>query len=141
MRDYLIAASVFGLQALGGKEDVVVISSGAKRTSRRIVIPNHTDILRRMLRQYPNLTLDLSWVIFEQEIAPGGALDKRWASLIEEYPNRFVIGSDTVGFFDTYKQTLQRYYVLLDALKPETAHKVARDNFLALLPRPVAERH
>ena len=108
--------------------------------SRRIVIPNHTDILRRMLRQYPNLTLDLSWVIFEQEIAPGGTLDKRWPSLIEEYPNRFVIGSDTVGFFDTYKPTLQRYYVLLDALKPETAHQVARDNFLALLPRPVAER-
>jgi hypothetical protein len=46
--------------------------------SRRIVIPNHTDILRRMLGQYANLTIDLSWVIFEQEIAPGGALDGRW---------------------------------------------------------------
>lgn len=102
--------------------------------SRRIVIPNHTDILRRMLAQYANLTIDLSWVIFEQEIAPGGVLDRRWASLIEEYPGRFVIGSDTVGFFDQYKPTLQRYYLLLDALKPETARKVAHDNFLALLP-------
>ena len=102
--------------------------------SRRIVIPNHTDLLRRMLGQYSNLTIDLSWVIFEQEIAPGGVLDRRWASLIEEYPGRFVIGSDTVGFFDQYKPTLQRYYLLLDALKPETARKVAHDNFLALLP-------
>jgi len=102
--------------------------------SRRIVIANHTDILRRMLGQYPNLTIDLSWVIFDQEIAPGGALDRRWVSLIEEYPGRFVIGSDVVGFFDQYKPTLQRYYVLLDALKPETARKVAHDNFLALLP-------
>ena len=51
--------------------------------SRRIVIPNHTDLLRRMLGQYSNLTIDLSWVIFEQEIAPGGVLDRRWASLIE----------------------------------------------------------
>lgn len=102
--------------------------------SRRIIIPNHTDILHRMLAQYPNLTIDLSWVIFEQEIAPGGTLDRKWASLIEEYPNRFVIGSDTVGFFDQYKPTLQRYYVLLDALKPSTARKVAHDNFLALLP-------
>ena len=109
--------------------------------SRRIVIANHTDILRRMLRQYPNLTLDLSWVIFEQEIAPGGALDRRWVSLIEEYPDRFVIGSDSVGFFDTYKPTLQRYYLLLDALKPETALKLARANFLALLsPHPYLER-
>jgi hypothetical protein len=45
-----------------------------------------------------------------------------------------VIGSDTVGVFDQYKTTLQRYYLLLDALKPATARKVAHDNFLALLP-------
>ena len=102
--------------------------------SRRIVIANHTDILRRMVRQYPNLTIDLSWVIFEQELAPGGVLDRKWPALIEEFPGRFVIGSDTVGVFDQYLPTLQRYYVLLDALKPETARKVAHDNFLALLP-------
>jgi predicted TIM-barrel fold metal-dependent hydrolase len=102
--------------------------------SRRIVIADHTDILRRMLGQYPNLTVDLSWVIFEQEIVPGGVLDRRWVTLLEEYPGRFVIGSDSVGFFDQYKPTLQRYYLLLDALKPETARKVAHDNFLALLP-------
>jgi hypothetical protein len=102
--------------------------------SRRIVIPNHTEILRRMLAQYSNLTIDLSWVIFDQEIAPGGVLDRKWPALIEEYPGRFVIGSDTVGFFAQYKPTLQRYYVLLDALKPATARKVAHDNFLALLP-------
>jgi hypothetical protein len=111
--------------------------------SRRIVIPNHTDILRRMLGQYRNLTIDLSWVIFEQEIAPGGVLDRRWASLIEAYPGRFVIGSDTVGVFDQYRPTLQRYYVLLDALQPATARKVAHDNFLALLPghRPDGASH
>ena len=102
--------------------------------SRRIVIPGHTEILRRMLAQYANLTIDLSWVIFEQEIAPNGVLDKQWATLIEEFPSRFVIGSDTVGAFDQYKPTLQRYYLLLDALKPPTARKVAHDNFLALLP-------
>jgi predicted TIM-barrel fold metal-dependent hydrolase len=102
--------------------------------SRRIVIANHTDILRRMLGQYPNLTVDLSWVIFEQEIAPGGVLERKWVSLIEEYPGRFVIGSDNSAFFEQYKATLWRYYLLLDALKPETARKVAHDNFLALLP-------
>jgi len=102
--------------------------------SRRIVIPNHTGIVSRMLGQYPNLTIDLSWVIFEQELAPGGVLDRRWVSLIEKYPGRFVIGSDTVGVFDQYKPTLQRYYLLLDALQPATARKVAHDNFLALLP-------
>ena len=38
-----------------------------------------------------------------------------------------------VGFFDQYKPTLQRYYILLDALKPKTAQKLAHDNFLAVL--------
>src|ERR1035438_4590876 len=65
---------------------------------------------------------------------PESSRTGKWPSLIEEYPGRFVIGSDTVGFFDQYKPTLQRYYLLLDALKPETARKVAHDNFLALLP-------
>jgi hypothetical protein len=55
-------------------------------------------------------------------------------NLIEEYPGRFVIGSDNSAVFDQYKVTLERYYLLLDALKPETARKVAHDNFLALLP-------
>jgi hypothetical protein len=36
-------------------------------------------------------------------------LDKKWATLLDEFPTRFVIGSDTVGVFDQYKQTLQRY--------------------------------
>ena len=89
--------------------------------SRRIVIPDHTDIIRRMLSQYPNLKVDISWVIFEQEITPNNVLDPRWVTLIEEFPDRFIIGSDVVGFFDNYKPTIQRYYLVLDALKPETA--------------------
>ncbi len=102
--------------------------------SRRIVIENHTEILKRMLRVYPNLTIDLSWVIFEQEIAPQGTLDRRWVDLIEQFPERFVIGSDAVGFFDQYKSTMDRYNLLLHALKPETARRVAHDNFFGLLP-------
>jgi hypothetical protein len=102
--------------------------------SRRIVLPNHTDLLRRMLSRHPNLTVDLFWVIFEQEIALAGVLDHKWVSLIEEYPARFVIGSDAVATFDQYKPAVQRYYLLLNALKPETTRKVAHDNFLALLP-------
>ena len=46
-----------------------------------------------------------------------------------------MIGSDIVGHFAEYAPTLQRYYILLDALKPETARKVARENFLVVLPK------
>ncbi len=103
--------------------------------SRRIVIPNHTQILDRMLQTYPNLRVDISWVIFEQEIAPNGVLNKEWPALIEKYPDRFIIGSDVVGSVAQYKSTIQRYYIVLDALTPATAKKVARENFLAALPR------
>jgi hypothetical protein len=54
----------------------------------------------------------LSGVIFEQEVAPGGVLDGRWVSLIGEYPDRFMIGSDAPAMFDQYKLTLHRYYLL-----------------------------
>jgi hypothetical protein len=103
--------------------------------SRRIVIPNHTQILERMLKTYPNLRVDISWVIFEQEIAPNGTLNPDWPALIEKFPDRFIIGSDVVGTFAQYKSTIQRYYILLDALKPATAKRVAQENFLAALPR------
>ena len=69
-----------------------------------------------------------------RRFAPGGVLKPKWASLIEGYPGRFVIGSDTLAFFDQYKLTLQRYYLILNALGPETARKVAHENRLALLP-------
>ena len=54
---------------------------------------------------------------------------------MEKYPDRFIIGSDVVGTFAQYKATIQRYYLVLDALKPATAKKVAQENFLAALPR------
>jgi len=109
--------------------------------SRRILIRNHTVILASMLSQYPNLHIDISWVIFEQEIAPDNKLNKEWVALLESFPDRFIIGSDVVGIFDHYAATIRRYYLLLDALKPETARKVARENFLAILPRRVRQPH
>ena len=45
-----------------------------------------------------------------------------------------VIGSDIVALFKAYAPKIQRYYVLLDALKPETARRIAHDNFLGLVP-------
>jgi hypothetical protein len=100
--------------------------------SRRIVIPNHTQILDRLLQTYPNLRVDISWVIFEQEIAPNGLVNKDWPALIEKYPDRFIIGSDLVGAFAQYKSTIQRYYVVLDALKPATAARLRRRTSLPL---------
>jgi hypothetical protein len=111
--------------------------------SRRIDVPTLTHELRRLLTTYPNLSIDLSWVVFETYIYPYNAttkssqLSQDWVTLIEAFPSRFLIGTDQVGHFGNYSDTIQRYYVLLDALKPDTARKVGRDNFLAELPKNV----
>jgi hypothetical protein len=101
--------------------------------SNRIVIPDRTDMLRRMVATYANLIIDLSSLVFEQEIAPHGVLDRQWVRLIEELPGRFVIGGDLSAGFGPCKPALRPFGPLLDALRPETARKVAHENFLALL--------
>jgi predicted TIM-barrel fold metal-dependent hydrolase len=107
--------------------------------SRRIDVPSQAQNLRRLLNAYPNLNVDLSWVVFESYLAPQGAPAQSWVDLIEAFPTRFMIGSDKVGHFADYEKETLKYNVFLDALTPETAKLVARDNFLALLPKRVRE--
>ena len=107
--------------------------------SRRINVPTITDELRRLLQTYPNLSIDLSWVVFENYLVRDGQPDTKWIALIEEFPARFMIGSDKVGRFADYPQEMQKYYRLLDKLQPATAKRVAQDNFLALLPTHIAQ--
>jgi predicted TIM-barrel fold metal-dependent hydrolase len=102
--------------------------------SRDFNIPSIIKEADRLLKTYDNLWFDLSWVVFEDNIAPEGKLDRNWISLIENYPGRFMIGTDKVGHFDTYVKEIQKYDLLLEALKPETSRLVARENFLRILP-------
>jgi hypothetical protein len=46
-----------------------------------------------------------------------------------------MIGSDKVARFGNLHAEIQKYYVFLDALSPQTARLVARENFLRILPR------
>jgi len=103
--------------------------------SRRVDVPTIVPVLRRLLSTYPNLTIDLSWVVYDSYLVRDGKPNSEWVALIEAFPTRFILGSDIVGHFGDYAPTIQRYYVLLDALPPATAKLVAHDNFIALLPR------
>jgi predicted TIM-barrel fold metal-dependent hydrolase len=104
--------------------------------SRRIDIPNLPKVLRRLLSTYEHLWIGLSWVVIDY-VAPDRKAAQDWIELIEEFPDRFMIGSDTVGHFAGLPATIQEYYVPLEALKPETRKKVAHDNFLSILPQRV----
>ena len=102
--------------------------------SRRIVVANYPAIVGQFLAAHPNVSVDLSWVVYTDDAAPKGVPDEQWVALVEKFPSRFMIGSDSVGHFQKHAATIAQYYVFLDRLKPETAKRVARDNFLSLLP-------
>jgi hypothetical protein len=102
--------------------------------SRRIEVPSLVPAVRRLLGTYPNMMVDLSWVVQDDYVAPGGVPDRRWVELVSDFPDRFMIGSDAAGHFDSYRETISRYYVLLDELPAGKARMVARENFLRILP-------
>lgn len=92
--------------------------------------------LERMLGEYPNLYIDLSWSVLQPYLlSDEGRPDPRWVTLVVRYPERFMLGSDVVGRFDGVGEKLAEFRPFLDALPEDVAHKVARDNFLAVLPR------
>ena len=103
--------------------------------SRRVDVPVLTQEIDRMLATYPKLSVDISWVLFDTYLVKDGKPVAEWLALFEKFPERFIIGSDKVGRFHDYAPVMQRYYVLLDALKPETAKRIAHDNMLAILPK------
>jgi hypothetical protein len=107
--------------------------------SRNLKIPTLAQVADDMLNKYPNLWVDLSWVVYESVVAPGGKVDPRWVALIEKYPGRFLIGSDKIGKWATYKAEIRKYEPLLKALKPAVAQAVCADNLWKVLPARVSQ--
>jgi hypothetical protein len=104
--------------------------------ARNMHIKGAVDVYRRLLTTYPNLSIDLAGSFFEPLVIPEGKANREVVDLIEEFPDRFTLGTDQLGHFGkVYQERVAQTYILLDALKPETAAKVARENFLKALPR------
>ncbi|MCX8005193.1 MAG: protein-disulfide reductase DsbD family protein, partial [Burkholderiaceae bacterium] len=78
--------------------------------------------VREMLRRYPRLWCDLA---FRSDHAPGGTLDPEWRALFLEFPDRFLVGTDTF--------TPERWPFVVE-------HARFSRQWLAQLPREVAER-
>ncbi|MNP71773.1 Amidohydrolase [compost metagenome] len=89
-----------------------------------------------MLEDYPNLFVDLSWSVLEPYLLDDkGVPRKAWLALVERFPERFMLGSDVVGKFASLGEQMHGFKPFLDALPEAVAQKVARDNFLAVLPK------
>jgi len=94
------------------------------------------ETVSRLLDDYPNLYIDLSWTMLKPYLlSEQDKPDPKWVELVKRHPTRFVIGSDVVGHFDNLATGMHAFAPFLDALPEEVALGVARDNFLALLPR------
>lgn len=92
-------------------------------------------LLEEMLKKYDNLFIDLSWTLIEPYLLDAkGKPRPQWLALLEQYPTRFVIGSDVVGSFDNVGKIMHGFDPVLDALPEDVAKAIAHDNFLALLP-------
>lgn len=104
--------------------------------NRRIHLKFLYSEISRMLKTYPNLYIDMSWSLLDNYLLnEDKSPSQEWLELVERYPNRFFIGSDVVGKFDSLGRILQEFNGFLDALPEDVAKKVARDNFLNLLPK------
>lgn len=103
--------------------------------SRRVEVENLPQITDELLLENENLYIDLSWVVFDDYINKDKASLETWAALIEKHPTRFMIGSDKVGHWDGYPETITRYYDLLDLLTADTATNLCKGNILSLVKR------
>jgi predicted TIM-barrel fold metal-dependent hydrolase len=97
-------------------------------------------LVRRLLAEHPNLYCELSYRV---SISPSrtakpmddaGRLQEQWRQLIEDFPDRFVLGTDIgVASPPLYTQHIAFWRLILMQLSPETAAKLAFRNAERLL--------
>lgn len=110
--------------------------------SRRVEVPHLAAIADELLAENENLWIDISWIVYNyyfleenpDGFEDGDSLDD-WAALMEKWSDRFMVGTDKVGHWETYPDEVVKYYALLDKLAPETAQKICHDNILNLVKR------
>ena len=79
------------------------------------------------LAQYPTLMAELS---YRTDIASGAKVSPAWRQLLAQYPDRFLLGSDTWtnGRWSSYGRIIDDYRAWLDDLPRETAEHLVWDN-------------
>jgi predicted TIM-barrel fold metal-dependent hydrolase len=104
-------------------------------------------MLRRLLQAHPNLYCDLSGresirqIYRGDPIDEGGVLKPAWKALLEEYPDRFVIGTDIdPATLKIYAEEIGWWRGILAQLSPTTVAKLAHENAERLLKLPAATR-
>jgi hypothetical protein len=67
-------------------------------------------------------------VLFDRAVCPDGKPVPEWVDVLDRNPERFVLGTDTVGDFDGFEDSVRRFDPLLEALQPKTRELIATGN-------------
>ena len=92
--------------------------------------------VRALLVKHPRLVGELSYR--PGLIGAGGRLSPEWKALLSEFPDRFLIGSDTWinARWDSYEALMNEARTWLGDLPPAVARRIAWDNGAALFGLP-----
>jgi len=101
--------------------------------SRYLKIPTIIENAMSLLDNYDNAWVDLSWIVFDEQIVQNGEIDKDWLKFVEDYSDKILIGTDKIGHYDTYVSEIRKYDALLKELSPEAANKISHLNFDKIL--------
>lgn len=97
--------------------------------SRRLRAPYYTKMIERLLREYPGLCVDFSWVIFDEIIAVSDTSLKDWVELTENFSNRIMIWSDVLwNAFHEIGYVNSRFNIFLDKLSQNSRERVCFKN-------------
>jgi len=95
------------------------------------------------LRAHPNLFMEIKTDPrshgLNYPLADGGKLKPEWLALFNEFPDRFVLGSDQ-HYPETSEpeQRWQEVVKLFNQLPPEVRRKIGTDNAARIYGKPVA---
>jgi hypothetical protein len=107
-------------------------------------------LCRELLARHPNLYMSVRVGRGAAHSAfalnEGGHLKRAWLELIEDFPDRFVVGSDVfhppvagTERAEYMKSTLDNLQTLLGQLPPDLARRLAVENVIAIYRQPVAD--
>jgi amidohydrolase family protein len=88
-------------------------------------------LLRSLLQKHSNLYCDLAArdARYRTAISNGTKLQSDWKALIEEFPDRFMVGSDVSEHsLDQYTFVITYWREIFKQLSPETAEEIAHQN-------------
>jgi Amidohydrolase len=97
---------------------------------------DHLELLREMLGsdEFSHVNFDIAWDEVAKWVVADDATLDAWVKMLEQYPDRFLFGSDAVApkTQAEYLKAFDVYQKLWDRLDAETANKVKSQNFVRI---------